>query len=195
MRYDQPSLPNPHVDELSLDGVARFIASEECKSIAVLSGAGISAANDIPTYRGKGGLYQTLDSSKLAASAADRAAMDGRPEVVFSAELFERNPLPLLEMKRRFCLERQAGEYKSTLFHLLIDLIEARTGKLVAWFDQNIDAVMGQCSHVPPSKMRTPHGRVDRAACHACGFECSFDAFCEHLRSKARAPPNRRPRH
>ena len=52
MRFfdDQPSLPNTHIGDLTLEGVARFIASDECKSIAVLSGAGISAANGFPTY-------------------------------------------------------------------------------------------------------------------------------------------------
>jgi NAD-dependent histone deacetylase SIR2 len=94
MRYDQPSLPNPNLEERTLEAVARFLLSPECKKVAVISGAGISAANGIPTYRGAGGLYETLDATRLTASAEDRAAL-ATPEAVFSRQLFLRNPLPL----------------------------------------------------------------------------------------------------
>lgn len=75
------SEPNPSLEALTLEAIASYIKSPSCKKIGVLSGAGISAANGIPTYRGKGGLYETLDATKLSASPAERAEL-ATPEAV-----------------------------------------------------------------------------------------------------------------
>ena len=52
----------------------------------------------------------------------DRAQLE-TPEAVFSRELFLRNPLPCLEMKRDFVLSVQAGAYVPTLFHRLVKVV------------------------------------------------------------------------
>lgn len=174
------SEPNPSLEALTLEAIASYIKSPSCKKIGVLSGAGISAANGIPTYRGKGGLYETLDATKLSASPAERAEL-ATPEAVFGRDLFLRNPLPCLEMKREFVLDIQRGAYSPTIFHRLVELI-ARAGKLSCVFDQNIDGLMFRCADLPPHLVRTPHGRIDQAGCERCGHAVDFSAMCAHLK-------------
>ena len=48
---------------------------ESAESVAVLTGAGISAESGVPTFRGDGGLWRTF-----------------RPEDLATPEAFERNP-------------------------------------------------------------------------------------------------------
>jgi len=125
-------------------------------------------------------LYETLDATKLSASPAERAEL-ATPEAVFGRDLFLRNPLPCLEMKRDFVLDIQRGAYSPTIFHRLIELL-AQTGKLSCVFDQNIDGLMFRCEDLPPNLVRTPHGRIDQAGCERCGHAIDFGALCTHMR-------------
>ena len=178
-----PSEPNPALQSLDLEGVASFIASNDCKKIVVLSGAGVSVTSGIPPFRGKGGLYDSLHPELLTATDDERAELS-TPEAVFSADLFFRNPLPYFEVKRPLLLGVQANAYQPTLFHRLLELLASKTGKHKRVFSQNIDGLEFNCGGLPASLIRNPHGRMNVAKCDACGRGMLFDDFCEKVRTQ-----------
>ncbi|KAM4752046.1 NAD-dependent protein deacetylase sirtuin-2 isoform 2-T2 [Cyanocitta cristata] len=58
--------PEPVLDELSLQGVSRFLKSDRCKNVVCMVGAGISTSAGIPDFRSPGtGLYSNLQSYNL----------------------------------------------------------------------------------------------------------------------------------
>ena len=69
-------LPVCVLEELTLEGIAKYIASDKCHKIITMAGAGISTSAGIPDYRSEGtGLYNNLDKFNVP-----------NPQSVFSIE-------------------------------------------------------------------------------------------------------------
>ena len=57
-----------------LASLAEFIASDSCRSVVVLTGAGMSVAAGIPDFRSPGGMYATLRPELLTATPQQQCA-------------------------------------------------------------------------------------------------------------------------
>ncbi|TSP46816.1 NAD-dependent protein deacetylase sirtuin-2 [Bagarius yarrelli] len=96
------------LDELSLDGVARYIQSGKCKNIICMVGAGISTSAGIPDFRSPGtGLYSNLQKYNLP-----------YPEAIFQIDYFKNHPEPFFALAR----ELYPGQFKN------IDTLERVAG-------------------------------------------------------------------
>lgn len=166
-----------------LKGVADFIQSENCKSIVVLAGAGMSVVSGIPDFRSHGGLYDTLDPSLLTASDVEREAMRADPTAALEQGMFIQNPLPCLELMRPFILGTRDQQWKATLAHRFVELLHSKTGKLKRLYTQNIDGLEGQCTKLPRDKVVAVHGSMDQCHCAICGTTSDFNRFCDQVQS------------
>ncbi|KAI2494078.1 Sir2 family [Fragilaria crotonensis] len=162
----------------SLSDVARFILSDECQSIAILAGAGMSVASGIPDFRSAGGLYDTLRPGLLTASLEEREAIRADPTFALDMNLFLQNPLPCLELNRPFILGTRDRLWKATLAHRFVELLHIKTGKLTRLYQQNIDGLEGQCTNLPREKVVMVHGSMDEAECALCKTKSDFQGFC-----------------
>ena len=169
----------------NLADVAEFIQSEKCQRILILAGAGMSVVSGIPDFRSAGtGLYSTLDASSLTCTAAQQEAIREDPSFALDQHLFLENPLPLLETKRDFILGTYEQRWKATLAHRFVELLHAKTGKLVRLYTQNIDGLEDQCRQLPEEKVIPVHGTMDRAECARCKTRTSFADFCHQVRNQ-----------
>ncbi len=84
--------------------LARGLKSDQYKSVALLTGAGVSVSSGIPDFRSPGGMYDTLRPELLTATASQRRQMQADPVTVVTWDLFRVNPLPYLEVRRPFIL-------------------------------------------------------------------------------------------
>ena len=113
-----------------LAGLARFILSPECKSICMLSGAGVSCASGIPDFRSPGGMYDTLQPGLITATKEERALMSLDPTYVVEKNMFLANSFPYLEVRRTFILGTESKKWKATIAHRFAELLHTKTGKL-----------------------------------------------------------------
>lgn len=75
--------------------LAAFITSPECKSVAFLTGAGVSVSAGIPDFRSPGGMYDTLPA-RAAHRFGERAGGDGcRPHRGGQLESLSQEPSAL----------------------------------------------------------------------------------------------------
>ena len=123
----------------SLADVSKFILSEKCQSVVILAGAGMSVASGIPDFRSADGLYATLNPDLLTADAIERESIRSDPTVALDQNLFDKNPLPCLELNREFILGTREQRWKATLAHRFVELLHTKTGKLGRLYTQNID--------------------------------------------------------
>ena len=124
----EPGHRNRHMRPSDLASVARFILSPECKSIAMLTGAGVSVAAGIPDFRSPGGMYDALQPDKLTATDRQRRAMAADAVAVVTRDLFFANAFPYLEVRRPFILGTHARKWRPTLSHRFAQLLHSRTG-------------------------------------------------------------------
>ena len=129
-----PSAPpprriSPRLPSLDLAGVAKFLASDECRSVVLLTGAGVSCGAGIPDFRSAGGMYDTLKPELLTATPRQRALMARDPLYVVQRDMFAANPFPYLEVRRPFILGTQERRWRATLSHHFFLLLHAKTGK------------------------------------------------------------------
>ena len=165
--------------------LARFILSDECQSIGVLTGAGISVASGIPDFRSPGGMYDTLRPELITASPMERRLMEQDPTYVVSWDIFQHNPFPYLEVRRPFILGTQQHQWKATLGHWFFDLLaQKQPHKLKRLYTQNIDGLFYQLPHVPPEIIVNVHGSIATVSCEVCNHHMPLDDFCEQVRSK-----------
>lgn len=82
-----------------MDGVARFLKSSQCKSVALLTGAGVSVAAGIPDFRSPGGMYATLKPELLTATEQQKRMMASDPTYVVEKTMFRANAFPYLEVR------------------------------------------------------------------------------------------------
>jgi len=171
----------PRLVSRDLAGVAAFLNSDACRNVVVLSGAGVSCASGIPDFRSPGGMYKTLKPELITATPAQRAAMAREPMTVVSRDLFLENQFPYHEVRRPFILGTEAGEWKATLFHRFLEVLDAK-GKLLRVFTQNIDGLDFQTG-VDPARIVPCHGSIAQCACEICDAPLPFGEYCARVRS------------
>jgi NAD-dependent deacetylase len=121
---------------------------DEARSIAVLTGAGISTNAGIPDFRGPQGLYVTKKYD------ADR---------IFDIHAFYSDPKPFYEFAHDFLgLEEKI---QPTAAHRFLSLLED-TGKLTGIVTQNIDALHQKAGSRAVYEM---HGSFWTSSCIECG--------------------------
>mmetsp|Transcript_13886 Transcript_13886/g.23108 ORF Transcript_13886/g.23108 Transcript_13886/m.23108 type:complete len:324 (-) Transcript_13886:413-1384(-) len=166
-----------------LASLARFILSPECKSICILSGAGVSCASGIPDFRSPGGMYDTLEPKRITATEEERRLMAMDPTYVVEKNMFMRNSYPYLEVRRPFMLGTQQKKWKATIAHRFAELLHVKTSKLTRVYTQNIDGLDHQCQKIPTDKIVNVHGTLAEVACESCGADHDFDEFCQQVRT------------
>eukprot|EP00934_Nitzschia_sp_Nitz4_P009380 Nitzschia sp. Nitz4//scaffold414_size9364//5848//6828//NITZ4_009100-RA/size9364-processed-gene-0.3-mRNA-1//1//CDS//3329551353//9370//frame0 len=171
-------LPTP----VDLTSLAKLIANPECKSIALLTGAGVSVASGIPDFRSPGGMYATLRPELLTATPQQRRMMEIDPIYVVSWDIFQHNAFPYLEVRRPFILGTQQHQWKATLAHRFAQLLHSKTNRLTRVYTQNIDGLDSQCG-LPDDKVVNVHGSLAQAGCERCGTNVPFDDFCQQVRT------------
>lgn len=136
---------------------ARLI--KEARSIAVLTGAGISTGAGITDFRGPKGLYVTRRYD---------------PEKVFDINYFLHDPKPFFDFARDFIgLEEKI---KPTFAHQFLARLE-QSGKNIGVITQNIDDLHQRAGSKNVLEL---HGSFLKSFCLSCSKEFSF----EDLRSK-----------
>jgi NAD+-dependent protein deacetylase sirtuin 2 len=163
----------------SLAELAHYILSPECRRINILTGAGVSVAADIPDFRSPGGLYDTLRPDLLTASAEEKKLLNMDPTYVVSWEIFRRNQLPYLEVRRPFILGTRDRQWKATIAHRFFELLHVKLRKLQRLYTQNIDGLEYQCTQLPRHKIVAVHGSLGTIQCEGCGQTNDYDAFCD----------------
>ncbi len=125
-----------------------MIDLREAQSIAVLTGAGISAESGIPTFRGPGGLWRNF-----------------RPEELATPEAFERDPQLVWEWylwRRRLiaAAEPNAG-------HRALVELERRTPRFTL-ITQNVD---GLHDIAGSQRILKIHGDIWHSRCSVCSYQ------------------------
>ena len=133
------------------------------KSIAVLTGAGISTGAGIPDFRGPQGLYVTRRYD---------------PEKVFDIEYFVKDPKPFYEFARDFIGFEE--KIKPTFTHNYLAELE-RHGKLKGIVTQNID---GLHQRAGSKNVLEIHGGFLTSHCLECEENFSFAVMKEKLFSE-----------
>jgi NAD-dependent deacetylase len=121
------------------------------KKIVVMTGAGISVASGLPTYRGAGGLWDTVD----VASHATAAAIDAEPERVWA--FFAQ-------------IRAQIAAAQPNAGHLAIARAEAGLGReqSLTVLTQNVDGLHGLAGSTRVVEL---HGSLRRSRCTRCSYE------------------------
>mmetsp|Transcript_11864 Transcript_11864/g.32652 ORF Transcript_11864/g.32652 Transcript_11864/m.32652 type:complete len:355 (-) Transcript_11864:480-1544(-) len=166
-------------------GLANLILSEQCRSIALLTGAGVSVASGIPDFRSPGGMYDTLRPELLTATQQQRQLMEQDPTYVVEWGVFRQNAFPYLEVRRPFILGTRNQTWKPTIAHRFAELLHVKTNKLTRVYTQNIDGLDGHCAQLPADKIVSVHGTIGEAACEGCGHDVAdFGAFCDKVETR-----------
>jgi NAD+-dependent protein deacetylase sirtuin 2 len=168
---------------VDLAGLARLILSDECRSIAILSGAGVSVSSGIPDFRSPGGFYSTLRPELLTATPAERRLFSQDPTYVVSWQIFQHNQFPYLEVRRPFILGTQRRTWKATIAHHFASLLNSKTNKLTRIYTQNIDGLDYQLDDIPRDKIVAVHGSIATASCEGCGKAADMADFCQQLQN------------
>ncbi|XP_070563240.1 NAD-dependent protein deacetylase sirtuin-2-like [Ptychodera flava] len=152
--------PEQLLDELSLEGVVKYIKAGKCKNIITMAGAGISTAAGIPDFRSAGtGLYDSLDVEKYNLPS---------PQSLFSIDFFKKNPEPFFKIRvKEYYLK--VGDFKPTLSHYFIRLL-ADEGLLLRHYTQNIDT-LDMAAGIPEDKTVLAHGSFASWKC--LGEDCN----------------------
>ncbi|KAK7022092.1 NAD-dependent protein deacetylase [Favolaschia claudopus] len=133
-------------------GLADFIASDKCKNVVLMLGAGVSTSAGIPDFRSpETGLYANLARLKLP-----------YPEAVFEINFFRKNPVPFYTLAQ----ELYPGKFRPTITHSFIRLL-AKRGMLHTCFTQNIDTLERRAG-VPDDKVIEAHGSFATQRCIDC---------------------------
>ncbi|KAM8853567.1 NAD-dependent protein deacetylase sirtuin-2 [Synchiropus picturatus] len=155
------------LDELTLEGVARYIKSGKCKNIICMVGAGISTSAGIPDFRSPGtGLYANLEKYNLP-----------YPEAIFLLDYFMTNPEPFFALAR----ELYPGKFKPTLTHYFIRLLKDK-GLLARCYTQNIDT-LERVAGLDSEDLIEAHGTFNTSHClnSACRKEYKMDWMKEKI--------------
>uniref|UniRef100_A0A3Q0R0D9 NAD-dependent protein deacetylase n=1 Tax=Amphilophus citrinellus TaxID=61819 RepID=A0A3Q0R0D9_AMPCI len=149
------------LDELTLDGVARYINSGKCKNIICMVGAGISTSAGIPDFRSPGtGLYANLQKYNLP-----------YPEAIFQIDYFKKHPEPFFALAR----ELYPGQFKPTICHYFMKMLKDK-GVLRRCYTQNIDT-LERVAGLEGEDLIEAHGTFYTSHCvsFCCRKEYSLD--------------------
>lgn len=158
--------------------LARFIRSPDCRSVAFLTGAGVSVASGIPDFRSPGGMYDTLRPELITCSEREQMLMSDDPTNVVSWDIFKNNAFPYLEVRRPFILGTRDCQWKATIAHRFAELLHNKTKKLTRIYTQNIDGLQRQC-RIPSEMIVNVHGSIDKVSCEGCGRGMDYNDFCD----------------
>ncbi|KAK6340543.1 Sir2 histone deacetylase Hst2 [Orbilia brochopaga] len=155
-----------------LKSIAGYIASNQCKKIAVMVGAGISTSAGIPDFRSPDtGLYANLKRLDLP-----------EPEAVFDISYFRTNPLPFYTLAH----DLYPGRYRPTITHSFIRLLHDK-GLLLRCWTQNIDT-LERAAGVPGDKLIEAHGSFASQRCIDCKEPYPDDLMRASLESSVSPP-------
>lgn len=149
------------LDELTLDGLARYILSGKCKNIICMVGAGISTSAGIPDFRSPGtGLYANLQKYNLP-----------YPEAIFQIDYFKKHPEPFFALAR----ELYPGQFKPTVCHYFLRMLKDK-GLLTRCYSQNIDT-LERVAGLEGEDLIEAHGTFHTSHCVSflCRKEYSMD--------------------
>nr|XP_008538603.1 PREDICTED: NAD-dependent protein deacetylase sirtuin-2 [Equus przewalskii] len=111
------------LDDLTLEGVARYMQSERCRRVICLVGAGISTSAGIPDFRSPStGLYANLEKYHLP-----------YPEAIFEIGYFKKHPEPFFALAK----ELYPGQFKPTVCHYFLRLLKEK-GLLLRCYTQSL---------------------------------------------------------
>ncbi|XP_036412184.1 NAD-dependent protein deacetylase sirtuin-2 [Colossoma macropomum] len=154
------------LDELSLEGVARYMQSGKCKSIICMVGAGISTSAGIPDFRSPGtGLYANLQKYNLP-----------YPEAIFQIDYFKKHPEPFFALAR----ELYPGQFKPTVCHYFIKMLKDK-GLLRRCYSQNIDT-LERVAGLQGEDLVEAHGTFHTS--HCVSFFCRKEYTMEWMKEK-----------
>ncbi|XP_075469464.1 NAD-dependent protein deacetylase sirtuin-2 isoform X1 [Ascaphus truei] len=160
------STPEKVLDELSLEGVGRFMQSERCKNVVCMVGAGISTSAGIPDFRSpSSGLYSNLQKYNLP-----------YPEAIFEIGFFKENPEPFFALAR----ELYPGQFKPTVCHYFLRLLKEK-GILLRCYTQNIDT-LERVAGLSPDDLVEAHGTFHTS--HCVGTSCRMEYPLSWMKEK-----------
>lgn len=137
------------LDDLSLEGVSRYMQSERCRRVICLVGAGISTSAGIPDFRSPStGLYANLEKYHLP-----------YPEAIFEIGYFKKHPEPFFALAK----ELYPGQFKPTVCHYFIRLLKEK-GLLLRCYTQNIDT-LERVAGLEPEDLVEAHGTFYTSHC------------------------------
>uniref|UniRef100_A0A8C5BNZ6 NAD-dependent protein deacetylase n=1 Tax=Gadus morhua TaxID=8049 RepID=A0A8C5BNZ6_GADMO len=146
------------LDELNLEGLARYIQSGKCKNIVCMVGAGISTSAGIPDFRSPGtGLYANLQKYNLP-----------YPEAIFQIDYFKKHPEPFFALAR----ELYPGQFKPTVCHYFMKMLKDK-GLLRRCYSQNIDT-LERVAGLEGDDLIEAHGTFFTS--HCVSFSCRKDS-------------------
>ncbi|MXQ96145.1 hypothetical protein E5288_WYG020255 [Bos mutus] len=141
------------LDELTLEGVSRYMQSERCRRVICLVGAGISTSAGIPDFRSPNtGLYANLEKYRLP-----------YPEAIFEISYFKKHPEPFFALAK----ELYPGQFKPTICHYFIRLLKEK-GLLLRCYTQNIDT-LERVAGLEPEDLVEAHGTFYTSHCISSG--------------------------
>uniref|UniRef100_A0A8C6RQI9 NAD-dependent protein deacetylase n=1 Tax=Nannospalax galili TaxID=1026970 RepID=A0A8C6RQI9_NANGA len=158
------------LDELTLEGVTRYMQSERCQRIICLVGAGISTSAGIPDFRSPTtGLYANLEKYRLP-----------YPEAIFEISYFKKHPEPFFALAK----ELYPGQFKPTICHYFIRLLKEK-GLLLRCYTQNIDT-LERVAGLEPQDLVEAHGTFYTSHCvsPACRQEYTLSWMKEKIFSE-----------
>ncbi|XP_043536729.1 NAD-dependent protein deacetylase sirtuin-2 isoform X4 [Chiloscyllium plagiosum] len=118
--------PDKVLEELSIEGIAKYILNKKCEKIICMVGAGISTSAGIPDFRSPGtGLYHNLQKYNLP-----------YPEAIFETDYFKQHPEPFFALAK----ELYPGQFKPTVSHYFMRMLRDK-GLLLRCYTQNIDTL------------------------------------------------------
>ncbi|XP_058385252.1 NAD-dependent protein deacetylase sirtuin-2 isoform X2 [Diceros bicornis minor] len=130
------------LDDLTLEGVSRYMQSERCRRVICLVGAGISTSAGIPDFRSPStGLYANLEKYRLP-----------YPEAIFEIGYFKKHPEPFFALAK----ELYPGQFKPTACHYFLRLLKEK-GLLLRCYTQNIDT-LERVAGLEPEDLVEAHG-------------------------------------
>ncbi|BFZ07182.1 hypothetical protein BsWGS_10221 [Bradybaena similaris] len=157
--------PKSKLEELTLNGIAKYLMSDQCNNIITMAGAGISTSAGIPDFRSPGtGLYQNLASYNLP-----------HPQAIFELGYFKENPKPFFVLAK----ELYPHVLKPTPCHYFIKMLNDK-GKLLRHYTQNIDT-LERVSGLDFDKIVEAHGSFHSSHCLDCNHEYALEWMKEQI--------------
>uniref|UniRef100_A0A1B6EET5 NAD-dependent protein deacetylase n=1 Tax=Clastoptera arizonana TaxID=38151 RepID=A0A1B6EET5_9HEMI len=153
------------LEDVTLDGIVKYIKDKKCKKIVTMAGAGISTSAGIPDFRSPGsGLYHNLQKYNLP-----------DPQDIFEIQFFKNNPKPFFALAK----EMYPGTFKPTVCHYFIRLL-AEKQLLLRHYTQNIDT-LERVAGIPGEKLVEAHGTFHTSHCLECKKEYPIDWMKEQI--------------